>query len=818
MSTVLPSRARVVIVGGGVIGCSLAYHLTKLGVTDVLLLEKHEITAGTTWHAAGLITSAGYHDESSLWMSRYSRDLYAKLEEETGHSTGFREVGHLHIATDVEHREVIRRERDFQVGYGVPNHLIGPNEVAELWPGVKIDDILEASYVPDEGRADPVGVTTALAKGATMGGATIAQGVTVTGFLKEGRRVTGVVTDSGDVEADMVVLTAGLWTRQLAATIGVIVPLQAAEHYYLLTEPVEGIHRDLPIIEDPAAYGYYREEGGGVLVGLFEPVAAAWHPEGAPNNFAFGTIPADWERMTPFLENAMSRLPNLADAGIRTLFCGPESFTADVAPMVGPVPEVDGLWVAAGLNSVGILSGGGIGSALATWMIEGNCPVDITAYSVERANPHENTRKFRSERIVEQLGVLFGDGGYPTFHNHTARGIRRTPLHDHWARAGAYFAPSAGWEYPEWFAPSGTPPEVPWTWGRGEWTPWVAEEHRTIRENVGVMDMTLMSKFLVQGPSAGIVLDRLSANAVVGDIGQVVYTQWLNDQGGIMADLTVTRLGAEKFMVVVSDVTHRRVERMIEAEVRDGEFAIVTDVTAGITLLSVQGPNSRELLQRVSPNDLSEEAFPYLTAQEIEVGYSPMWVARVTYVGELGFELYIPADQAVSVWETLVAANTDGSDLGLKPVGLAAMGGLRLEKGYRDYGVDIENTDDPVSSGLAFAVAWDKPTEFRGKQALQAKRADKSNRTVSVLLNDPEPLLYGAEPVYRGDTWVGYMLAGGYGHTLGGAVGLATIDNADGVTSAWLGEGDFYVVVAGVRVPATLSLRPLYDPERLRVR
>ena len=815
MAVTLPARARVIIVGGGVIGCSIAYHLTKLGVSDVLLLEKHELTAGTTWHAAGLITSAGYHDETSLWFSRYSRDLYASLEAETGHSTGFRPVGHLHIATDSEHLEVIRRERDFQVGYGVPNELIGPAEVSALFPLLKVDDVIEASYVSDEGRADPVGVATAMAKGATMGGATIANGVTVTGFLRQGRRITGVTTDQGDIECETVVLASGLWTRQLARMAGVDVPLQAAEHYYLLTEPMEGVTRDLPIVEDPKSYGYYREEGDGLLVGLFEPVAAAWHPEGAPNDFAFGTIPPDWDRLTPFLEVAMQRIPSLADAGIRMLFCGPESFTADVGPMLGPVPEVEGMFVAAGLNSVGILSGGGIGSAIATWIVDGHCPVDITGFTVERANPHENTLRFRSERIVEQLGVLFGDGGSPTFHNKTARMIRRTPLHDHWARSGAYFAPSAGWEYPEWFAPSGTPPHVPWTWKRGEWTPWVAEEHRTIREAVGVMDMTLMSKFLVQGPNAADILDRLSANDVAGAVGRVVYTQWLNDLGGIMADLTVTRLDEQRFMVVVSDVTHRRVEKMLNDEVREGEFAIITDVTPGLTLLSVQGPKSRELLSRVSPDDLSEESFPYLTAQEIEVGYSRLLALRVTYVGELGFELYIPADQAVSVWETLEAA---GADLGLKPVGLAAMGGLRLEKGYRDYGVDIENTDDPVTSGLAFAVAWDKPTEFRGKAAVVAKRGDKSNRTLSVLVNDPEPLLYGSEPVLRDGRWVGYVMTGAYGHTVGGAVGLATIDNEAGVTSDWLAEGGFEVVISGQRYPATLSLRPLYDPERARIR
>ena len=814
MSQNLPARARVVIVGGGVIGCSIAYHLTKLGVSDVLLIEKDQLTAGTTWHAAGLITSAGYHDDTSLWMARYSRDLYARLEEETGHSTGFRPVGHLSVATSPERFETLIRERDFQVGYGVPNEIISAKEVGELFPLAKIDDIIGASYVADEGRADPVGVATSMAKGARMGGATIVEGVAVTGFTRTGRRITGVTTDSGTVEADTVVLACGLWTRQLARKAGVDVPLQAAEHYYLLTEPMAGVHRDLPIIEDLACYGYFREEGDGMLVGLFEPVAAPWHPKGAPEEFAFGTIPPDWERMTPFLEKAMERIPSLSDAGIRTLFCGPESFTADVLPMLGPPPEVEGMFVAAGLNSVGILLGGGVGSAMASWIVDGICPVDIAAFSIERALPFENSLRFRTERTVEQLGVLFGDGSFPTFHQHSARGIRRTPLHEHWVRAGAYFAVSAGWEYPEWFSPTGENAHVPWTWGRGYWTPLIAEEHRTIREAVGVMDMTLMSKFLVQGPSAAAILDRLSANDVVGAIGRVVYTQWCNDRGGIMADLTVTRLDEERFMVVVSDVSHRRVERMLLDEVRDGEFATVTDITAGMVILSVQGPNSRELLSRVSPDDLSNEALPYLTGKEIEVGYSRVLALRVTYVGELGYELYVPADQAASVWETLEAA---GADLGLKPVGLGALHSLRLEKGYRDYGVDIDNTDTPVSAGLAFAVAWDKPTAFRGKAALEALRTDRTSRLVGVLLHDPEPVLHGGEPVKKDGVWVGYLQVGAFGFTLGAPVGLATIDRPEGVTADWLAEPGFEVVVAGVPYRATLSLRPFYDPERSRI-
>jgi len=818
----LPTRADVVIVGGGVIGCSIAYHLVARGVRDVLLIERSELTSGTTWHAAGLITSAGFHDETSLWMCRYSRDLYARLEEETGHSTGFRPVGHLSVARTAARMETLVRERDFQVGFGVPNEIVGPERIAELFPLLRTDDLVGGSYVPDEGRADPVGVATAMAKGARARGATIVEGVRVTDLLREpgsaGRRdrITGVVTDHGTVEAGTVVLAAGLWTRQLAALAGVDVPLQAAEHYYLLTEPLDGVHRDLPIVEDLDCYGYFREEGGGMLVGLFEPVAAPWHLDGAPEDFAFGTIPPDWDRMTPFLEKAMARIPSLSDVGVRLLFCGPESFTADVAPILGPAPEVQGLWVAAGLNSVGILLGGGVGHVMADWIVDGVCPVDNAAYTIERALPFQSSRRFRGERIVEQLGVLFGDGTYPTFHQHTARGIRRSPLHEVWAARGAHFADSAGWEFVEWFRPPGEPErEIPRTWDRDFWSPWVAEEHRTVREAVGALDMTLMSRFLVQGPHAADVLDRLSANAVVGPVGQVTYTQWCNERGGIEADLTVTRTSQEAFLVVVSDVSHRRVERMLRDERRDDEFMTVTDVTAGYCMLSIQGPRSRELLQRVSPNDLSEEAFGYLTSQEIEIGYSRVRALRVTYVGELGFELLIPSDQAVSVWQVLEDA---GADLGFRPVGLAALHGLRLEKAYRDYGVDIDVTDTPVTAGLAFAVAWDKPTAFRGREALVAARSDRSLRLVPVRIDDPAPLLHGGEAVLRDGTWVGYVQAGGFGHTLGTSVGLAQVSNADGVTADWLKAGGFEVVINGTRHPATVQFAPFFDPERTRVR
>lgn len=804
------------VVGGGVIGSSVAYHLAHLGVTDVLLLERHDLTAGTTWHAAGLITSAGMTDETSVWMARYSRDLYTRLEAETGHSTGFREIGHLHLACTPERLETLRRERAFQRGFGIDNVEVSAAEVAELTPITRVDDVLAASYVADEGRADPVGVATALAKGARALGATVVTGVSMTGIRTEAGRVVAVLTDQGEVECETVVLAAGLWTRELARRCGIDVPLQAAEHYYLLTEPMPGVHRDLPVVEDPDRYGYYREEADGLLVGLFEPDGAAWHLDGPPADFAFGTIEPDWDRMTPHLERAMWRYPGLEGVGLRTFFCGPESFTPDVHPLLGPAPEVQGVHIAAGMNSLGILSGGGAGSVVAQWIVDGRPPVDVTHYSVERALPYETTRRFRGGRVEESLGVLFGDGVWPSFQWRSGRGVRRSVLHDKLAAAGARFGQSAGWEYPLWFGDPGEPPAaVEPTWGRTASFPFVAEEHRAIREAVGVMDMSLMSKFLIQGPDAGAVLNRLSVSQVDGDPLRVVYTQWCDVDGGLLTDLTVTKLAGDRFLVVSSDVIHRRVETMLRRAPEPGEVAITTDVTPGTTLLSVQGPHARDLLASLSPDDWSDAAFPYLTAREVEVASSRFLALRVTYVGELGYELHIPADQGASVWEALVEA---GTTYGLRQVGLLAMSSLRLEKGYRDYGVDIENTDDPLVAGLAFTIAWDKPGGFVGRDALVARRGDRSARMVHVLLDDPEPLLHGGEPLLRGGEWVGYVRAGDFGHTLGRSVGLAVAEHEAGVTPAWLAEGGFEIDVAGTRHPATVSLRPFYDPDRLRIR
>jgi 4-methylaminobutanoate oxidase (formaldehyde-forming) len=549
-------------------------------------------------------------------------------------------------------------------------------------------------------------------------------------------------------------------------------------------------------------------------------VAAAWSLDGVPRDLQFASLPPDWDRVGPFLKGAMDRFPSLHDAGVRTMFCGPESFTPDVMPQLGEAPELRGFFVACGLNSLGILLSGGVGSLTAQWIADGVPGVDVTGLTVDRTQPHETTRRFRRDRAVEQLGVLFGDASFPSWHARTARNIRRSVVHDRMAAAGAHFGVSSGWEYAEWFDTDGIHPEhPPQGWGRTAGFAYQAEEHRAVREAVGVLDMSVMAKLLVQGADAEAVLNRVCANDVAVPVGRIVYTQWLNDAGGIIADLTVTRLGETRFLVVVTDLIHRRMAPWILRHVRDGEHVTVTDVTAGTTLLTVQGPRSRELLSTLTSADLSNEAFPFLTAREIDIGYARVNAMRITYVGELGWELHVPADLALTVWDTLHEA---GAPFGFRNVGLGAMGSLRLEKAYRDFGLDIDNTDMPMDVGLGFAVAWDKPGGFTGRDALLRAREARAGRPptrrlIQFLLEDPEPLLYHGEPILRDGAWFGYSRAGAYGHTLGGAVGLAMVEDEAGIPAEAIEQGRFEVNVAGRCYPARASLRPMYDPVRRRI-
>jgi 4-methylaminobutanoate oxidase (formaldehyde-forming) len=699
---------------------------------------------------------------------------------------------------------------------GVDVHEISPGEVQEMFPLAKTDDVLAGFYVAEDGRANPVDVTMSLARGAKLAGATVREGVSVLDVLTRNGAVIGVRTSEGDVDCEVVVNCAGMWARQLAARQGVTVPLQAAEHYYLITEPMAEVSPDWPVLEDPASHGYYREEGGGLMVGLFEPVCAPWQVDGVPDDFSFGQLPPDWERMGPYLERAMSRVPVTADAGIKTFFCGPESFTPDLQPVVGEAPEVRNYFVAAGLNSIGILTGGGMGRALAHWIVDGRPDIDVTGINIDRLHAYQTNPEYRATRTVESLGMVY-QCHYPNRSMQTARGAKVSPLHERLVAQGAYFRDVSGWEGADWYAGAGaTPDPGPLTWGRPSWFGHWAAEHRAAREDVICMDMAFMAKFLVQGRDAGRLLQRLSANSVDGEPGVITYTQWLNEGGTLEADLTVTKLDDERFWVVASDTAHRHVETWMRRHAAEWDLhAVVTDVTSGFAQLNVQGPRSRELLQSLTSADLSNDGFPFRTARHVDIGFARALCVRITYLGELGYELYVPAEQAVHLYDRVVAG---GPELGLRHAGLKALASLRMEKGYRDYGHDIDNTDSVLEAGLGFAVSLDH--DFVGRAAVEARKAagPLTRRLVQVLLTDPGPLLFHAEPVLRDGKPVGYVRAASYGHTLGGAVGLAMVEGAEAVDKAWVDGAEWQVEVAGRLVPARASLRPLYDPANAKIK
>ena len=818
MSKTLPTQAQTIIIGGGSIGVNTAYHLTKLGMSDVIVLEQGQLTSGTTWHAAGLIVAGLLKSESECEIYTHGRKLYETLEQETGLATGFLEVGYLQIATNEERVHEMRRLAPFMRRHGIDIFEISTDEAQKLFPIGDFTDVLCAFHIPKDGRANPVDLTMSLAKGAKMGGAKIFEGVTVTEILAKNGTATGVRTATGNViTAENVVICGGMWSRQLGATAGINLPLQAAEHYYLITDDIEGLSRDLPVVEDPSTYTYYRPEGGGLMLGLFEPAGAVWNLDRIPDTFEFGEINPDWDRMMPHLEKAYTRVPSTMEIGVRKFFCGPESFTPDLAPLVGETPELRNCFVAAGMNSLGILNGAGIGNVLAHWIVDGAAPVDVTAINVNRFTKCENTPAFRRDRTPELLGRLFGQ------HHHNespkfARDVKRSVLHDRLAAAGAFFGEQHSWEMPDWFAPTPEQARIDrYSWFRQNWWDWHAEEHKAAREAVILMDMSMMSKFIVQGRDACALLNRLSCNQIDVEPGAIVYTQWVNEQGGFEGDLTVTRLEQDKFMVICGENAHGHTEMRMRNHIGANEFVTLFDATSATTQLNIHGPKARDLMQKVTFTDMSNDAFPFFTAKEIDIGYANVLAIRVTYVGELGWELHIPTIHAVQVYDQLVDA---GQEFGLRHAGLQTLNSLRLEKAYRDFGVDVDNTDNPLEAGLGFAVKLDKPGGFIGRDALVKIKAEgvPKRRMVQFLLQDPKPLLYGNELIHLNGQEVGYLQIGGYGHTLGGAVGIGFAELDEPLTLDIVNTGAWEIDVAGERIKARASLKPLFDPTMERIK
>jgi 4-methylaminobutanoate oxidase (formaldehyde-forming) len=810
-----PSRARVVVVGGGVIGSSVAYHLAHMGCKDVVLLERDRLTSGTTWHAAGLMVTFGSTSETSTEMRKYTRDLYSKLEAETGQNTGFKPVGFIEVASDKDRLEEYRRVSAFNRLCGIDVHEISPSQVADLFPLAKTDDLLAGFYVKEDGRADPVGVTMALAKGARQQGVTILENTPAIGFTTKRGAVTGVVTAEGTIECEYVVLCGGMWSRQLAAKVGVTIPLQAAEHYYLITERIPQLSASWPVLEDPASHGYFREEVGGLMIGLFEPICAPWNVGGIPEDFSFGEIQPDWERMGPYVERAMSRVPISMESGVKKFFCGPESFTPDLAPIVGPAPELKNFFVCAGLNSIGVLTGGGMGRVVANWVMTGKPDVDVSYMNIDRLHGYQANPEYRKSRTVESLGMVY-QCHYPTRSLQTARNAKQSPFYEKLAARGAYFRDVSGWEGADYYAGPGMKPQPELTFGKPSWFAHWAAEHRAAREGVILMDMSFMSKFLVEGRDAGERLNWISANNVDGDAGQITYTQWLDEAGKLWADLTVTKLGDDRYWVVASDTVHRGVHTHMKRAF-EGHHAFAADVTGAWAQLNIQGPRSRELMQLVTSTDMGNEAFPFRAAREIDIGFARVLCIRITYLGELGYELYIPTEQAMHVYDRLVTA---GNQVGLVHAGLKTLASCRMEKAYRDYGHDIDNTDTILEAGLGFAADLKKPGGFLGKDAVLAQKAagPLKKRLLQILVKDPSVMLFHAEPVLRDGVPVGYIRAASYGHTLGGAVGLAMISADVPIDAKWIEAGRWEVQVANDKFPAIASLKPLYDAENKRVK
>ncbi len=810
----LPSHAEIVVIGGGIIGCSTAYHLARDHKADVLLIEQGKLTSGSTWHAAGLVGQLR-SSASITQLLKYSVDLYKQLAAETGLETGWKMTGCLRLATSADRWTEFKRLATTAQSFGMDMHLVSPEEVKRMWPLMEVSDLVGASWLPTDGQASPSDIAQSLAKGARMHGAKIIEGVRVTGFDIDDGRITAVRTTDGVVVCDKVVNCGGQWARQIGAMAGIEVPLQPVKHQYVITERIEGLSSDAPTIRDPDRRTYFKEEVGGLVMGGYEPNPQAWTLDDVPDDFQFQLFPDDWDHFEQHMEQAVARIPALAETGVKQMINGPESFTPDGNFILGRAPECSNMYVGAGFNAFGIASGGGAGWALAAWVARDEAPLDLWVVDINRFSDLHRDRRWVCDRTLEAYGKHY-TVAFPHEEHESGRPRLVSPLYDKLKARRAVFGSKLGWERPNWFAPDGMEPKDVYSMGRQNWFGPVGEEHRLVREKVGIFDQSSFAKFELKGRDAAAALETICANRVAREPGRLTYTQMLNSRGGIECDLTVARLSDDLFYIVTGTGFRTHDGGWIRDHLPPGGDAALVDVTEEFGTLSLMGPRARDVLEGVTDADVSNAAFPFGHVRVIDVAGQPVRALRVTYVGELGWELHAPLAGLGAVFDALMEA---GEPYGIAPVGYRALESLRLEKGYRAWGSDITPNDTPFEAGLGWAVKLKSNADFVGREAVASiAAAPLKKRLMSFTVDDPAVVLLGRETILRDGEFAGYLSSGGYGYTIGRPIGLGYVRRSQGVADEWLAAGRYELVVAKERVKASLHTKPLYDPDGARVK
>ncbi|WP_113910828.1 GcvT family protein [Roseovarius dicentrarchi] len=813
--TELPKTAKAVIIGGGIVGCSTAYHLAKLGWTDTVLLERKKLTSGTTFHAAGLVGQLRSNANITQLLG-YSVDLYNRIEEETGLGTGWKMNGGLRLACNEERWTEVKRQATTARSFGLHMDLLTPGEAQKLWPLMNVDDVVGAAFMPTDGQANPADITQALAKGARMAGASIFEDTKVTDIEIEKGRIRAVITDQGRIECERVICCAGQWTRAFAARFGVNVPLVPMEHQYMVTEPIEGVTADLPTLRDPDRLTYYKEEVGGLVMGGYEPNPIPWAKNGIPKGFHYSLLDSNFDHFEQLMELALGRVPALETAGIKTLTNGPESFTPDGNFIIGEAPELKNFFVGAGFNAFGIAAGGGAGMALAEWVHKGEPPFDLWSADIRRFGaPHFDTDWVRT-RTIEAYSKHY-TMGWPHEENTSGRPCRKSPLYAQLKARGACFGEKLGWERPNWFADlsAGEKPQDRYTFGRQNWFDAVGREHRAAREAAVLFDQSSFAKFVLKGPDAGAALGWIAANDVDKPVGALTYTQMLNDHGGIECDLTIGRTGEDEYYIVTGTGFATHDFDWIRRNIPAGMNCQLFDVTSAKAVLSLMGPNARAILEQVTQSDVSNGAFPFGTLRTIGIAGCPVTALRVTYVGELGWELHLPVEFATTVYDALMKA---GAAHGLIDAGYRAIESLRLEKGYRAWGSDIGPDHAPLEAGLGWAVKLGKDVGFKGRAAAEALKQSGVRKMMAGFTVDPGIVLLGRETIYRNGARAGWLTSGGYGYTVQKSIGYGYVRCPDGVDRAYIEAGEYELEVATRRVPCQVHMDPLYDPDMRRVK